>query len=225
MFKIPFSWTPLAWFMPKESDTYRKAKLEYYYSGEELERRLIEEFNQPGSQEFRLQKLEHDLKWERISHLEYEKRKLEILHDMSSKEYRIGMLRLKRIVGEISEYDLKVAILKEEYHENSETFKLKLLDVEREFDKITQLQYEKDKATIQGTPFFKIVDGRVVGHPGDGGIEFEFEWNDYFINELREAGWEGITDDQVVENWFSDACRQIASEELGDFPPPIKDNL
>jgi hypothetical protein len=41
---------------------------------------------------------------------------------------------------------------------------------------------------------------------------FELDWNDAFIVKLRDSGYNGKTDEEVVEQWFNDLCRGIISE-------------
>ena len=41
---------------------------------------------------------------------------------------------------------------------------------------------------------------------------FDLDWNEYFVLELRSAGYKGTTDEEVVDQWFSDLCRHVALE-------------
>lgn len=41
---------------------------------------------------------------------------------------------------------------------------------------------------------------------------FELEWNQAFIQWLRLAGYPGTTDEQVVDLWFQDMCKNVAME-------------
>lgn len=42
---------------------------------------------------------------------------------------------------------------------------------------------------------------------------FELDWNEYFVLELRASGYFGETDEDLVDQWFSDLCRNLGSEE------------
>lgn len=42
---------------------------------------------------------------------------------------------------------------------------------------------------------------------------FELDWNEAFVKKLRDNGYSGRTDEEVVEQWFNDLCRGIISEE------------
>jgi hypothetical protein len=41
---------------------------------------------------------------------------------------------------------------------------------------------------------------------------FSFDWNDEFVKTLRVRGYEGKTDEQIVDQWFADICRNIVLE-------------
>jgi hypothetical protein len=57
-----------------------------------------------------------------------------------------------------------------------------------------------------------------AANDGVGRFEFELDWNEIFVEGLVEDGWEGITDDQIVNSWFDEVCRQMISEESEDEP-------
>lgn len=42
---------------------------------------------------------------------------------------------------------------------------------------------------------------------------FELDWNDAFVVKLRECGYNGRADEDVVEQWFNDLCRGVISDE------------
>ena len=41
---------------------------------------------------------------------------------------------------------------------------------------------------------------------------FELDWNEYFVQSLKLNGYRGATDEEVVDKWFQDLCRNVASE-------------
>jgi hypothetical protein len=45
-----------------------------------------------------------------------------------------------------------------------------------------------------------------------GNGSFELDWNDTFIKELRAAGYPGKTDEDVVDMWFRNVCRNVLAE-------------
>lgn len=73
----------------------------------------------------------------------------------------------------------------------------------------------KEKATKKGEPWFTIVDIEIDNdNPRNGA--FELDWNEPFIQMLRGHGLTGDTDEEVVDQWFQDLCRQIAMETYDD---------
>ena len=73
----------------------------------------------------------------------------------------------------------------------------------------------KQKATKKGEPWFTIVDIEIDNdNPRNGA--FELDWNEPFIKMLRGHGLAGDTDEEVVDQWFQDLCRQIAMETYDD---------
>ncbi len=70
----------------------------------------------------------------------------------------------------------------------------------------------KEKATAQGKPYVKVLDVKFdKDKPGDG--YFELEWNKIFVTQLREAGYSGTSENEVVDAWFTGLCRTIAEDE------------
>jgi hypothetical protein len=41
---------------------------------------------------------------------------------------------------------------------------------------------------------------------------FELDWNEYFVLQLRSNGYQGDTDESIVDQWFQDLCRNIGAE-------------
>jgi hypothetical protein len=46
---------------------------------------------------------------------------------------------------------------------------------------------------------------------------FELDWNEYFILQLKSAGYQGDTEEIIVDQWFQDLCRNIGNEEGVDM--------
>ena len=47
-------------------------------------------------------------------------------------------------------------------------------------------------------------------NPGQGA--FELDWNDIFVAKLVRAGYQGKTDQDIVDNWFQSVCRNVVLE-------------
>jgi hypothetical protein len=41
---------------------------------------------------------------------------------------------------------------------------------------------------------------------------FELDWNDIFVARLIKSGYQGKTDQDIVDNWFQDVCRNVVLE-------------
>lgn len=82
-----------------------------------------------------------------------------------------------------------------------------LLDVDLKHGKITELAHAKECATLREEPWIGIVDQGFDADKGINGIYFEFDWNESWIVYLRMNGYIGASDEQVVDQWFSDVCR------------------
>ena len=69
----------------------------------------------------------------------------------------------------------------------------------------------KDLATERGEPYVEIVSMDIdPNDPGNGA--FELDWNDKFVSNLVRAGYQGKTDQDIVDNWFKTICRNVVLE-------------
>jgi hypothetical protein len=69
----------------------------------------------------------------------------------------------------------------------------------------------KEIATEKGEPYIKVLSVELDKKNMANG-SFELDWNDTFIKELRAAGYPGKTDEDVVDMWFRNVCRNILAE-------------
>lgn len=69
----------------------------------------------------------------------------------------------------------------------------------------------KQLATERGEPYINVLEFEVdKANPNYG--SFELDWNDQFIRLLREKGYPGRTDEDVVDLWFQNVCRNVLLE-------------
>jgi hypothetical protein len=73
------------------------------------------------------------------------------------------------------------------------------------------LEKEKLAATTAGEPWVAVLDTQINPDNIKNGF-FELDWNNEFIEELLNAGYNGETNEQIVDSWF----RTIAMQILGD---------
>jgi len=70
----------------------------------------------------------------------------------------------------------------------------------------------KEIANANKEPWVAVIDVQVNQENPKNGF-FELDWNEYFIVSLREAGYTGGTDEELVDKWFQDLCREIGNDE------------
>jgi len=84
---------------------------------------------------------------------------------------------------------------------------------------------EKELATNKNEPWVSIMDMDVDFDDISNG-SFELDWNDQFIAKLIRHGYEGKEDADLVDQWFTDICRNIVLEthEQEDADPYKRSN-
>jgi hypothetical protein len=66
-------------------------------------------------------------------------------------------------------------------------------------------------ATAKGEPWVEIL-GMEIDETDPGQGAFELDWNDIFVARLVKAGYQGKTDQDIVDNWFKAVCRNVVTE-------------
>lgn len=69
----------------------------------------------------------------------------------------------------------------------------------------------KEAATAKGEPWVEII-GLEIDADNVGQGAFEIDWNEFFVAKLIKAGYQGKTDQDIVDNWFQTVCRNVALE-------------
>lgn len=70
---------------------------------------------------------------------------------------------------------------------------------------------EKDLATARGEPWVNI-ESVELDPENIGNGAFELDWNEFFVAKLIRAGYKGRDDQQIVDQWFQDVCRNVVLE-------------
>lgn len=75
----------------------------------------------------------------------------------------------------------------------------------------------KERATRKKEPWVAVLDTHVNKDNIRNGF-FELDWNEYFVLELKRAGYgfDGDPDEEIVDRWFRDLARNILSDEGQD---------
>jgi hypothetical protein len=69
----------------------------------------------------------------------------------------------------------------------------------------------KELADKNKEPYINIVSMDVDPENLNDGA-FELDWNDIFIARLIKAGYQGKTDQALVDQWFQNICRNVVME-------------
>ena len=86
-----------------------------------------------------------------------------------------------------------------------------MLEAAKEQERISKLS-PKELATERKESWVGVLDTKINKENVRTGF-FELDWNEYFIVDLKLAGYTGDTDEEVVDKWFQDLCRNIGAEE------------
>jgi hypothetical protein len=71
----------------------------------------------------------------------------------------------------------------------------------------------KELATERDEPYVEVLSMDIdKDNPGNGA--FELDWNDKFLSNLIRAGYQGKTDQDIVDNWFKAVCRNVIQENF-----------
>ena len=70
----------------------------------------------------------------------------------------------------------------------------------------------KEAATEKKEPYIMVLNTHVNMDNVRNGF-FELDWNEYFVLQLKSAGYTGESDEAVVDQWFSELCRNVGAEE------------
>jgi hypothetical protein len=69
----------------------------------------------------------------------------------------------------------------------------------------------KEIATEAGEPWVEVI-GIDIDKDNPGAGSFELDWNDKFVANLVRAGYQGKTDQDLVDNWFRSVCQNVVLE-------------
>jgi hypothetical protein len=72
----------------------------------------------------------------------------------------------------------------------------------------------KDRATRKKEPWIAVLDTHVNKENIRNGF-FELDWNEYFVLQLKQAGYgtDGDPDEEIVDRWFRELCANVAGED------------
>jgi hypothetical protein len=95
---------------------------------------------------------------------------------------------------------------------NWNPFKKKKAEIKEEKPKATRKKKtEKELATERGEPWVGILSMDVDPEDLNSGA-FELDWNEKFVAQLMRFGYQGKTDQDIVDQWFQNVCRHVVLE-------------
>jgi len=65
----------------------------------------------------------------------------------------------------------------------------------------------KEIATEKKEPYFEVVGFHTTPENPRFGF-WELDWNEYKVVELKALGYYGETDEEVIDQWFTEICRE-----------------
>jgi hypothetical protein len=74
----------------------------------------------------------------------------------------------------------------------------------------------KELATERKEPYIAVLDTHVNKDNLKNGF-FELDWNEYFVIQLTQAGYKGASEEEIVDSWFSELCRNVGAESGVDM--------
>lgn len=94
---------------------------------------------------------------------------------------------------------------------------IELIKLDIEENRIEKREGEKQIASLLNEPWVSIVEEGLDPQQGPSGFYFVFDWNDHWIALLREHGYEGMNEEELMEKWFTDVCRNEVAQN-GPIP-------
>ncbi len=86
------------------------------------------------------------------------------------------------------------------------------------FKKIFSKKVTAESMRDNPEPWVNVIKAHVdPSNPKQG--YFELEWNPAFVIFLRKNGYQGATPEDIVDQWFTDLCRNVGldGQAAGDF--------
>jgi len=70
----------------------------------------------------------------------------------------------------------------------------------------------KAEATKNKKPYVTVLNVEMKDNNPRNGF-FELDWNEYFIKELRVNGYNGDSEEEIVDAWFKELCGNVARDQ------------
>lgn len=70
----------------------------------------------------------------------------------------------------------------------------------------------KTEATKKKEPYIAVLNVEMKKENPRNGF-FELDWNEHFVRDLRLNGYQGDSEEEIVDAWFKELCGNIAQQE------------
>lgn len=87
----------------------------------------------------------------------------------------------------------------------------KAVEEANELSRLAQMS-AKDAATAKKESYVAILATHINDQNPRNGF-FELDWNEQFILQLKAEGYWGENDEEIVDKWWREICRNVAAEE------------
>tara|TARA_B100001057_G_C22734017_1_gene905023 strand:- start:441 stop:959 length:519 start_codon:yes stop_codon:yes gene_type:complete len=125
----------------------------------------------------------------------------------------------------LSGEELERKLVDIEYEDDNADKKVKLLEIDRKYGKLTDIEFKKQSATAKNEPYVGVLETHFDPTKPKNGF-FELDWNDKFIENLQTNGYHGENDEEVVNKWFNDLCKNIMLEDMDqDVVAELQSNI
>lgn len=203
---IPFEWWPGSWGL--KGKTKEIAKAEYELEGYDLDVQLAKINNRDQEDSLQRALLAVDLKYNKITEYEFYEAQLKLDHPIESTDFKHQKLELDRRYQKISDYDYDKGIAELNNDERNRT--IAVLEAELKHQRITDQEFERRKADTLEEPW--IAMPKIGWDPiNPAKTYFELDYNDYFVNFLRDNGYNG-SDEDCINRWLHDVCYSVLDD-------------
>lgn len=136
----------------------------------------------------------------------------DMMHNEEDRKFR--HLMIDKEYGRISPYEFEIKEA-ELVVSNPEELAHAKLAIDLRHEVITKQQYEHKKADLNKEPYVSVISIDFDDKNPSKGY-FELDFNEYFVEYLANNGYDGIEPEEIVNEWFSDLCKNIVLEDMVD---------
>jgi hypothetical protein len=145
-----------------------------------------------------------------------------IEHGIDTANYNKQVILIDRQYNRIDQYTADVKLSELEHAGNENAAGLTKLDIDLKYDRISQQDFDRKRADLLGEPYMAMP--KISWDPVDPSkTYFELDYNQAFVEYLRENGYVGI-DEDVINKWLNDVCSSILSE-MAPVDPEFVSNV